>query len=83
MTLSAQSNVPNKTITDHPPTNGPAPAIALRITTIPKPCPTTRTTALVRIKAFGLNGTGLLQRMGMYPVPPQAPSTLGVEFFRV
>lgn len=22
----------------------------------------------------------LLQRMGMYPVPPQAPSTLGVEF---
>ncbi|KAK0614250.1 hypothetical protein B0T14DRAFT_539804 [Immersiella caudata] len=36
--------------------------------------------ALVRISAFGLNRMDLLQRNGAYPVPPQAPSTLGVEF---
>ncbi|KAF2835636.1 putative quinone oxidoreductase [Patellaria atrata CBS 101060] len=45
----------------------------------PKPVPTA-TQALVRIKAFGLNRMDLLQREGMYPVPPQAPKTLGVEF---
>ncbi|KAL8850728.1 MAG: hypothetical protein Q9221_004376 [Calogaya cf. arnoldii] len=62
------------------PTDGPAPATALHITTIPKPVPTTPTSALVKIKAFGLNRMDLLQRMGMYPVSPQAPPTLGVEF---
>ena len=36
--------------------------------------------ALVKIKAFGLNRMDLLQREGHYPVPPQAPKTLGVEF---
>lgn len=36
--------------------------------------------ALVKIKAFGLNRMDLLQRDGKYPVPPQAPSTMGVEF---
>ncbi|KAI0134188.1 hypothetical protein BJ170DRAFT_699820 [Xylariales sp. AK1849] len=36
--------------------------------------------ALVRIKAFGLNRMDLIQREGHYPLPPQAPSTLGVEF---
>ncbi|WPH00434.1 Hypothetical protein R9X50_00326300 [Acrodontium crateriforme] len=36
--------------------------------------------ALVKIKAFGLNRMDLLQREGKYPVPPQAPATLGVEF---
>ena len=44
---------------------------------IPKP---TGTQALVKIKAFGLNRMDLLQREGMYPLPPQAPKTLGVEF---
>ncbi|KAL8993961.1 MAG: hypothetical protein Q9169_005951 [Polycauliona sp. 2 TL-2023] len=62
------------------PTDGPALAKALHITDVPKPVPSTPTTALVKIKAFGLNRMDLLQRMGMYPVPPQAPSTLGVEF---
>ena len=62
------------------PTDGPAPATALHLITIPKPTPQTPTTALIKIKAFGLNRMDLLQRMGMYPVPPQAPSTLGVEF---
>jgi NADPH:quinone reductase-like Zn-dependent oxidoreductase len=36
--------------------------------------------AIVKIKAFGLNRMDLLQREGHYPVPPQAPPTLGVEF---
>lgn len=36
--------------------------------------------ALVKIKAFGLNRMDLIQREGHYPLPPQAPSTLGVEF---
>ncbi|KAI0911308.1 zinc-binding alcohol dehydrogenase domain-containing protein 2 [Ustulina deusta] len=35
---------------------------------------------LVRVKAFGLNRMDLLQREGRYPLPPQAPATLGVEF---
>ena len=34
----------------------------------------------MKIKAFGLNRMDLLQRNGQYPVPPQAPKTLGVEF---
>lgn len=34
----------------------------------------------MKIKAFGLNRMDLLQREGKYPVPPQAPSTMGVEF---
>ncbi len=49
------------------------------VTTIPKPKPR-GAEALVRIKAFGLNRMDLLQREGHYPVPPQAPKTLGVEF---
>lgn len=36
--------------------------------------------AIVKIKAFGLNRMDLSQREGGYPVPPQAPKTLGVEF---
>ncbi|CCD49954.1 hypothetical protein ACHAPC_009725 [Botrytis cinerea] len=36
--------------------------------------------AIVKVKAFGLNRMDLLQREGLYPVPPQAPKTLGVEF---
>ncbi|KAK4679064.1 hypothetical protein QC764_200850 [Podospora pseudoanserina] len=60
--------------------NGKGPASALFInpsTPIPHP-PAGH--ALVRIKAFGLNRMDLLQREGNYPLPPQAPSTLGVEF---
>lgn len=46
-------------------------------TPIPTP---TNSQALVKIRCFGLNRMDLLQREGQYPVPPQAPSTLGVEF---
>ncbi|KAK3698788.1 hypothetical protein LTR37_016792 [Vermiconidia calcicola] len=49
------------------------------ITEIPRPKPT-HAQALIKVKAFGLNRMDLLQRMGMYPVPPQAPKTMGVEF---
>lgn len=36
--------------------------------------------ALVRVKAFGVNRMDIVQRRGNYPLPPQAPATLGVEF---
>ncbi|KHN96684.1 Alcohol dehydrogenase superfamily, zinc-type [Metarhizium album ARSEF 1941] len=36
--------------------------------------------AIVKIKAFGINRMDIVQRRGMYPLPPQAPATLGVEF---
>lgn len=58
---------------------GAGPATALSITDIAKPTPT-KAQALVKVKAFGLNRMDLLQREGKYPVPPQAPKTLGVEF---
>ena len=45
------------------------------------PTPTLKSEdALVKIKAFGLNRMDILQREGKYPLPPQAPPTLGVEF---
>jgi NADPH:quinone reductase-like Zn-dependent oxidoreductase len=58
---------------------GKGPASALHITETPMPVPKDAQ-ALVKIKAFGLNRMDLLQREGHYPVPPQAPKTLGVEF---
>ncbi|KAI0392064.1 zinc-binding alcohol dehydrogenase domain-containing protein 2 [Xylariaceae sp. FL0594] len=59
---------------------GKGPSSALFInTSTPKPTPKAGE-VLVRIKAFGLNRMDLLQREGQYPLPPQAPSTLGVEF---
>ncbi|KAI0838637.1 quinone oxidoreductase putative [Hypoxylon sp. FL0890] len=57
---------------------GPATALFINDQT-PKPEPN-EGEALVRIKAFGLNRMDLLQREGRYPLPPQAPATLGVEF---
>ncbi|KAK4985582.1 hypothetical protein LTR66_008126 [Elasticomyces elasticus] len=57
---------------------GPATALFINDST-PKPTPSP-TQALIRVKAFGLNRMDLLQREGRYPVPPQAPKTLGVEF---
>ncbi|KAJ2972736.1 hypothetical protein NQ176_g6987 [Zarea fungicola] len=45
----------------------------------PKPVPAAGQ-AIVKIKAFGINRMDIIQRNGNYPVPPQAPATLGVEF---
>ncbi|KAL5045885.1 hypothetical protein BDW71DRAFT_182976 [Aspergillus fruticulosus] len=59
--------------------NGKGPADALYIDNIPIP-ELGPSQALVKVKAFGLNRMDLLQREGQYPVPPQAPPTLGVEF---
>ncbi|KAE8146266.1 hypothetical protein BDV25DRAFT_162855 [Aspergillus avenaceus] len=58
---------------------GKGSADALFINNIPMP-ELEESQALVRIKAFGLNRMDLLQREGKYPLPPQAPSTMGVEF---
>lgn len=58
---------------------GKGSADALFINKIPVPEPG-EAQALVKIKAFGLNRMDILQREGNYPVPPQAPSTMGVEF---
>ncbi len=33
-----------------------------------------------QVKAFGLNSMDILQREGKYPLPPGAPTILGVEF---
>ncbi|KAF9894015.1 hypothetical protein FE257_008987 [Aspergillus nanangensis] len=55
------------------------PADSLFIDTIPTPT-ITGNQCLVKVKAFGLNRMDLLQREGKYPLPPQAPKTLGVEF---
>ncbi|EHY58234.1 hypothetical protein HRR83_004908 [Exophiala dermatitidis] len=57
---------------------GPVSALFINSET-PKPVPK-GSQALVKVKAFGLNRMDLLQREGKYPVPPQAPKTLGVEF---
>jgi NADPH:quinone reductase-like Zn-dependent oxidoreductase len=35
---------------------------------------------VVKVVAFGINRMDISQRRGGYPVPPQAPATLGVEF---
>ncbi|KAK7427834.1 hypothetical protein QQZ08_005606 [Neonectria magnoliae] len=45
----------------------------------PRPSPA-EGQALVRVKAFGINRMDIIQRRGFYPLPPQAPATLGVEF---
>lgn len=58
---------------------GKGPATSLFVDQIAKPVPANGQ-ALVKIRAFGLNRMDLLQREGLYPVPPQAPVTIGVEF---
>ncbi|KAI9666634.1 MAG: hypothetical protein M1821_004570 [Bathelium mastoideum] len=58
---------------------GKGPISALFINTIPRPAPS-GSQALVRVRCFGLNRMDLIQREGHYPLPPQAPTTLGVEF---
>lgn len=57
---------------------GPISALFINEST-PKPT-ATGSQAIVKIKAFGLNRMDLLQREGLYPLPPQASTILGVEF---
>ncbi|EPS28039.1 hypothetical protein PDE_02985 [Penicillium oxalicum 114-2] len=58
---------------------GKGPAEAMHVVDVEKPVPASGQ-ALVKIHAFGLNRMDLLQREGQYPLPPQAPETMGVEF---
>lgn len=58
---------------------GKGPATSLFVDEIPKPTAAAGQ-AIIKIHAFGLNRMDLLQREGKYPVPPQAPETIGVEF---
>jgi NADPH2:quinone reductase len=55
------------------------PATSLFFEKVPTPVPK-KDEVLVRVKAFGLNRMDISQREGRYPVPPQAPPILGVEF---
>ncbi|KAK9332790.1 hypothetical protein V1520DRAFT_360459 [Lipomyces starkeyi] len=59
--------------------NGPAEALFLSdsVETPEAPGPNE---AIVKVSAFALNRMDILQRTGRYPLPPGAPSTLGVEF---
>lgn len=59
--------------------NGKGSVDALHIAEVPKPR-LGKSQALVKIKAFGLNRMDLLQREGMYPIPPDVSKILGVEF---
>lgn len=58
---------------------GKGPIENMFINDIPRP-KITGAQALVKVKAFGLNRMDLMQREGLYPLPPQAPATMGVEF---
>ncbi|KAJ5596041.1 hypothetical protein N7450_002499 [Penicillium hetheringtonii] len=58
---------------------GKGPATSMYVTEIIKPVPIPGQ-VLVKVRAFGLNRMDLLQREGLYPLPPHAPETMGVEF---
>ena len=57
---------------------GKGPAEALKPATIPTPTPKAGE-ILIKVAAAGVNRPDLIQRMGMYPPPPGAPETLGLE----
>jgi len=56
----------------------PGPGYALEVTDIPKPLPQGGE-VLIKVAASGLNRADIAQSMGMYPPPPGAPDTLGLE----
>lgn len=55
---------------------GPADALYSRTVARPEPGPGQ---ILIRVRAAGINRPDLLQRLGYYPPPPGAPTTLGLE----
>ena len=57
---------------------GKGPASALRPARLPIPEPA-EGQVLIRVKAAGVNRPDVVQRLGMYPPPPGAPDTLGLE----
>ncbi len=54
-----------------------APSV-LRLTNRPLPAPGPQE-VLIKVRAAGVNRADCLQRLGMYPPPPGAPDTLGLE----
>ena len=59
--------------------SAPGPPSNLKLVNLPIPTPAPGQ-ILLKNKAFGLNRMDLMQREGHYPLPPQAPATMGVEF---
>jgi NADPH2:quinone reductase len=57
---------------------GKGPAEALRASRIATPR-AGHGQVLIRVRAAGVNRPDLMQRMGFYPPPPGAPSTMGLE----
>lgn len=60
---------------DPPAPGGPE---VLQVRELPVPVPAAGE-VLIRVHAAGVNRPDVLQRMGHYPVPPGAPTTLGLE----
>ena len=57
---------------------GKGPASALSATRIDTPAPG-EGQILIRVRAAGVNRPDVIQRLGYYPPPPGAPTTLGLE----
>jgi NADPH2:quinone reductase len=57
---------------------GKGPAEALRAETAPIPV-AGEGDVLIRVRAAGVNRPDIIQRLGYYPPPPGAPTTLGLE----
>ena len=57
---------------------GKGPASAMKPVQIPIPTPA-EGQILIRVRAAGVNRPDIIQRLGMYPPPPGAPSTMGLE----
>jgi len=57
---------------------GKGPATALRVEQITKPVPRAGQ-ILIKVIAAGVNRPDIVQRAGLYPPPPGAPDTLGLE----
>ena len=57
---------------------GKGPAEALKPARVPVPAPGDGQ-ILIAVKAAGVNRPDIVQRLGFYPPPPGAPSTLGLE----
>ncbi|MBI1405537.1 MAG: zinc-binding dehydrogenase [Caulobacter sp.] len=57
---------------------GKGPAKALRPETAPIPV-AGEGDVLIRVRAAGVNRPDIIQRLGFYPAPPGAPTTLGLE----
>ena len=58
--------------------NGKGPAQALKPVTLDRPVPGPGQ-ILIKVAAAGVNRPDVAQRMGVYPPPPGAPATLGLE----